>query len=198
MANLSSPSSPRPREDEPRIQPEANGISFQAGSPGAEWLASMTPSKTIKAPAVPGRMPKAAPPHGVGVPPPCQKNLFGSEDEEPFEPPPAAPSPAQIQFSLIQTMTEDLERSRALMDQRFEDLQAREDILQITISEGIQLALDQYIKNNPVITVNDDNSSDPLVKVPEVARDTGIQSVHPTQIAIQKICGFSDILDRLI
>ena len=129
MANFPSPSSPRPREDEPRIQPDASGILFQAGSPGAEWLASMTPSKTIKAQAVPGRMPVAAPFHGVVVPSSSQKNLFGSDAEEPFEPPPAVPSPAQLQFSLIQTMTEDLERSRALMDQRFEDLQAREDTM---------------------------------------------------------------------
>jgi len=191
MANFPSPSSPRPREDDPRIQPEANGISFQAGSPGAEWLASMTPSKTIKASADPGRIPKAASSHGVVVPdpPPSQKNLFGSEAGEPHEPPPAAPSAAQLQFSLIQTMAEDLERSRALMDQRFEDLQAREDILQITISEGIQFALDQYVKNNPMINVNADNSSDPLIKAPDVARDSGTQLIHPIQTAIQKICG---------
>ena len=161
-------------------------------------MASVTPSKTIKIPADPGRKPKAVSTHGVVVPPPSQKNLFGSGAEEPHEPPPAVPSPAQLQFSLIQTMTEDLERSRALMDQRFEDLQAREDILQITISEGIQFALDQYIKNNPVIRVNADNSPDLLIKVPQVARDTGTQPIHPTQTAIQKICGSSDILDRLI
>ena len=127
MANLPSPSSPRLREVGPWIQPEANGISFQAGSPGADWLASMTTSKTIKIPADPGRKPKAASTHGFVVPPPSQKNIFGSGDEEPHEPSPAVPSPAQLQFSLIQTMIEELERSRALMEQRFEDLQARED-----------------------------------------------------------------------
>ena len=46
--------------------------------------------------------------------------------------------------------------------------------------------------------VNADNSSDPLVKVPDAARDSGTQLIHPTQTALQKICGSSDILDRLV
>ena len=72
---------------------------------------------------------------GITTPPPSQKNLFGSRAEHRDEPP-EVPSPSELQQSLLD-MTEELERSRALMDQRYQELQAREDILQITIQEGI-------------------------------------------------------------
>ena len=108
MANLYPSSSPHPRETNPRNLPVPL---FQPGSPGADWLASMTPSKTIKISADPsrGRKPKAASSLGAVAPPPSQKNLFGSGAEDSLEPP-AVPSPSQLQLSLLQ-MTEELKRS---------------------------------------------------------------------------------------
>ena len=62
----------------------------------------------------------------------------------------------------IKAMTEQLERSRALMDLKLADLQAREDQLQSTIQASVSKALEDYIRNNPMVSVNADDSSDPL------------------------------------
>ena len=59
-------------------------------------------------------------------------------------------------------MTKELECSRALMDKRYEELQPREEIMQITIRESVQFTLEEYIKNNPVINVNAADLPDPL------------------------------------
>ena len=187
MANLSPSSSSHPRETDPLFQP---------GSPGADWLASMTPSKTIKISADPSRKPKAASSLGAVAPPPSQKNLFGSGAEDSLEPP-AVPSPSQLQTSLLQ-MTEELERSRALLNKKFEELQAREDLLQTTINESVREALQDYIQKNPPNQPIPGQAPllDPKVS-PVVARDSGIMPSHPIHTAIQSICS-SDILDRLI
>jgi hypothetical protein len=152
----------------------------------------MTPSKTIKISADPNRKPKAASSLGAVAPPPSQKNLFGSGAEGSLD-----PSPSQLQLSLLQ-MTGELERSRALMNKRLEELQAREDLLQTTINESVREALQDYIKKNPPHQPTSEQVPllDPKVS-PVVARDSGIMPSHPIHTAIQSICS-SDIVDRLI
>jgi hypothetical protein len=95
-------------------------------------------------------------------------------------------------------MTEELERSRALTDKRFEELQAREDLLQTTINDSVREALQDYIQKNPPNQPIPGQASllDPKVS-PVVARDSGTMPSHPIHTAIQTICS-SDILDRLI
>ena len=46
-------------------------------------------------------------------------------------------------------MTNELDRSRALMDLKFPELQSREETLQRTIQDSVQKALEEYIANNP-------------------------------------------------
>ena len=46
-------------------------------------------------------------------------------------------------------MTDKLERSRALMDLKFAELEAREAKLQSTIQDSVHKALEDYITNNP-------------------------------------------------
>ena len=79
-------------------------------------------------------------------------------------------------------MTEELERSRALMDKRFEELQAREDLLQTTINESVREALQDYIQKNPPYQPISGQTPllDPKVS-PVVARDLqlGIMPSHP-------------------
>ena len=45
----------------------------------------------------------------------------------------------------LQQMAEELERSRALMDLKLADLQAREDRLQATIQISVNQALEEYV-----------------------------------------------------
>ena len=194
MNNLSPSPSIHPRGTDPRTIPDPS--MFQPGSPGADWLASMTPSKTIKISTDPDRKPRAVSSTGGVVPPPSMKNLFGSGAEEPSVPS-VVPSPSELQLSLLK-MTEELERSRALMNERFEELQAREDLLQTTINESVQEALKDYILKNPPLQPSSEQEPLPIPKVsPVVARDSEIMLSHPIHTAIQSICS-SDILDRLI
>ena len=83
------------------------------------------------------------------------------------------------------------------MNKRFEELQARENLLQTTINESIREAFQDYIKKNPPYQPTSEQV--PLLdrKVSlVVARDSGIMPSHPIHTAIQSICS-SDILDRL-
>ena len=96
-------------------------------------------------------------------------------------------------------MTEELERSRALMAERFGELKAREDNLQITIEESVKIALDQYITNNPPhIPIPAQEVKTVPIASPDVVRDSADLAVHSSQSAIKMICGSSNLLDRLM
>ena len=97
----------------------------------------------------------------------------------------------------LQQMAEELERSRALMDLKLADLQAREDRLQATIQTSVNQALEEYVSNNPPIP-----SPSPQPAPAPIPADADALSgnliVHDSLSAIEMICGTSNILARLM
>jgi hypothetical protein len=134
---------------------------------------------------------------GISSPPPLQKKLFPSE-------PPSEGEPRDKEMEMIQmgeklkAMTEQLERSRALMDLKLADLQAREDNLQSTIQSSVNQALKDFIKNNPMTYVNADDSSDPLKGSVPAAVAVRPDAAHDSNSAINMIRGSSNLLARLM
>ena len=195
-SNFSPSTSPRSREVDPRI-PEAINLFqevFQAGSPGAEWLASMTPSKTTKISVTPshGIQPKVDTSHGVVVPPPHQRKLFaepsgsGAEDDNQDE--------CQRLKEDLSEMTAELERSRHLLDVKFAEIQEREENLESIIQDSVNQALLVYMKNN-----QPDVPKPAPSPMPELTPASGYgDSVHDSHAAIKLICGSSNILARLM
>jgi len=98
----------------------------------------------------------------------------------------------------IKEMTEQLERSRALMELKMADLQAREDQLQSTIQASVNQALEEYIRNNPMVSVNADDSLDPLKGPVPAAVAVRSDAAHDSNSAINMIRGSSNLLARLM
>ena len=83
---------------------------------------------------------------GIRSPPPSQKNLFGepsgSEAEEDDK-----DECARLKEALSD-MTAELERSRAMLDVKFAEVQQREENLESLIQDSVNKALLEYMKNN--------------------------------------------------
>jgi hypothetical protein len=133
---------------------------------------------------------------GISSPPPLQKNLFPPDlglDE--------VRDGHEVEMlkmaKQMQHMTEELERSRALMDLKMADLQTREDRLQATIQDSVNQALEAYALNNPPTPSPSPTAvSDPVPVATSVRSENS--GVHDSQSAIQMICGSSNILARLM
>jgi hypothetical protein len=87
---------------------------------------------------------------GISSPPPLQKNLFPPD----LDPDEVRDGHEMEMIKMAKQMQhksrlEELERSRALMDLKMADLQAREDRLQATIQNSVNQALEGYAMNNP-------------------------------------------------
>ena len=81
---------------------------------------------------------------GISSPPPSQKNLF-PPDLDPDEVRDGHEEEMTKMGDQLLQMTQELERTRALMDLKLADLQAREDRLQATIQTSVNQALEEYV-----------------------------------------------------
>jgi len=128
---------------------------------------------------------------GISSPPPSQKNLFGEPEEDP-----QSKEMEKLHRDLA-LMTNQLDRSRALMDLQAAEIQSREETLQRSIQDSVQKALEEYIANNPPINAP---AAAPVPTLTPVASVPVLDllPIHNSNSAIQMICGSVNILDRLM
>ena len=96
-------------------------------------------------------------------------------------------------------MTQELERTRALMDLKLADLQAREDRLQATIQTSVNQALEEYVSNNlPIPSPSPQPAPAPIPADADARSISGNDDAHDSTSAINMIRGSSNLLSRLM
>ena len=135
---------------------------------------------------------------GISSPPPSQKNLF-PPDPDPDEVRDGHEEEMTKMGNQLLQMTQELERTRALMDLKLADLQAREDRLQATIQTSVNQALEEYVSNNPPIPSPSPQPAPAPIPADADARSiSGNDDAHDSTSAINMIRGSSNLLSRLM